>query len=141
MSQINAAGMDSIDGHFKISQIADTFAMPNIVGTSGTPALVIGSAAGSGSTASIVGNNLGGIITLNTGISLLSTGTVLTITYANSLTFPNGSVITFAAGNSKFASIVTSIYVTTTTTTAILSVALALSVSTTYIGHYKISGY
>jgi hypothetical protein len=112
-----------------------------VMGTGPAPAVVLGSAAGSGATFSIVGNNVAGKITLNSGTSLLASGIVMTLTLANSLSFPNGSVVTYSAGNSAFAGVLTNISGTTTQTTIVLSVAIALSISTTYVGYYSVTGY
>jgi hypothetical protein len=112
-----------------------------VMGTGNAPSIVLGSAAGSGASVSIVGNNVAGKITLTSGASLLVSGTVMTLTLANGLSFPNGSVVTYSAGNSAFASVLGLISGSTTATTIALSVSAALTLSTVYIGYYSITGY
>lgn len=139
--QINEFGMDTTTGQNEIGNAGDMYTMGAIVGNSVAPSLVLGSAAGTGSTVSIVGTNISGKITLTTALTV-SSGTVLTMTLAQGLTFPGGCVITFSAGNSSFAAIGASLYVSSTSTTqAVLSVAVGLGISTTYIGYYSVSGW
>lgn len=130
------------NGQFDIIGPNDGLKTGYLVGTSGTPSVVLGSAAGTGATFSILGNNLAGQITLTTGISLLGSGTVMTMTLANSFSFPAGMAINFTAGNSNFASLLSVLSVSTTTNAGTLSIATsALSLSTTYIGYYSIMGW
>lgn len=112
-----------------------------VVGNSATPSLVLGGAAGTSPSASIVGTNMSGKVTLNTGTGILGSGTVMTMTFANGFAYPNGCVVSFAAGNSNFAAVVSTIYLNTTTTTVTVLVAAGLTLSTTYIGFYTITGY
>jgi len=125
----------------KIGNTSDVYStLPSVVGTSAAPTIVLGSAAGAGATVAIVGTNLSGKITLTSGTGV-GTGTVLTMTFSGALAFPNGCSISFAAGNSSFAGIVSTMYVTDTTTTVTLSVTAALALSTVYIGYYSVLGY
>jgi len=112
-----------------------------VIGLGGTPSLSLGAAAGSGATSSIVGTNMSGKITLNVGTGVLSAGTIMTMTFANNFSYPNGCFITFGAGNAAFAVIKTILYATTTTTTVALLCTAALTISTTYIGYYAVTGY
>lgn len=141
LNQLNQFGMDTTTGQNKIGNPGDMYTLGAIVGNSSAPAVALGSAAGTGSTVSIVGTNVSGKITLTTSLTV-SSGIVLTMTLANGLTFPGGCVITFSAGNSSFAAIAASLYVSSTSTTqAVLSVAVGLGISTTYIGYYMCSGW
>lgn len=139
---LNAVGMDTTTGQFGIAGPADTAVVPSLQGSSGTPTLVAGSAAGTGPTLTITGNNLSGKISLTVGTGLLATGTVLTLTLANGLVFPNGMAVIFGAQEPNFASVITKLSVATTTSTAVLSVGItALVTATTYVGFYSISGW
>lgn len=116
--------------------------IPQIMSNGNTPTITVQSAAGSGASASIVGNNVAGKITLTTGLSLLNTGKVLALTFADGMTFPNGCFITFTPADVNFSGVYTKLYAQTSTTGVDLFVGVtALSVSTTYIGYYHIIGY
>lgn len=112
-----------------------------VIGTGSAPSISLGGAAGSGASSSIVGTNMSGKITLNVGTGILSSGTVMTMTFANSWAFPNGSVVVFSPGNNNFAAIQTILYASSTATTVTLSCTTALTISTTYIGYYLVTGY
>lgn len=141
VQQLNFVGMDSTTGQFKIGNPGDMNTMGAIVGNSSAPAVALGAAAGSGSTVSIVGTNISGKITVVTSLTVGS-GIVLTMTLANGLTFPANCVVTFSPGNSSFAAIGASLYMSSTSSTqAVLSVAVGLGISTTYIGYYSVSGW
>lgn len=116
-------------------------AMQAVVGSSASPSISLGSATGSGATSSIVGTNMSGKITLNVGTGVLSAGTIMTMTFANSFSYPNGCFVNFDAANAAFAAIKTILYVTTTTTAVTLLCTAALTISTTYIGYYLTTGY
>lgn len=134
-------GMDSTTGQNEIGNAGDMLTMGAIVGNSSAPAVALGSAAGSGSTVAVIGSNISGKITVVTSLTVTS-GVVLTMTLAQGLTFPNASVITFVPGNSSFAAIGASLYISSTSTTqAVLSVAVGLGISTTYIGYYSVTGW
>jgi hypothetical protein len=115
--------------------------VPYVIGAGSTPTLSMGAAAGTGATSSIVGTNMSGKITLNVGTGILSAGTVMTMTFAGGLTYPSGAVVTFSAGNDNFAAIAALVYATTSTTTVTLACRAALTISTTYIGYYTVTGY
>lgn len=138
---INAVGMDTTTGQFNIADPDDTAQVPSLVSNSPVPTLVVGTAAGTGAIASIIGTNLAGKVTLNAGTIGLTSGTVLTMTFANSFAYPTGCAVTFAAGNAAFAAVVSTIYATTNTTTVVLSVTAGLTLSTTYIGYYQVIGW
>ena len=116
--------------------------IPKIIGTSGTPAVAVLAAAGTGATATIVGSNVSGKITLNTGTSLVTGGNILTLTLADGASFPNGMHIQYSSSNANFAMVLTSIYCTTTNNSATLAMnGIALTTNTAYVGYYTISGY
>lgn len=141
VNQLNMFGMDTTTGQNKIGNPGDMLTMGAVVGSSSTPAVALGAAAGSGSTVAIVGSNISGKITVVTSLTV-SSGIVLTMTLAQGMTFPNASVVTFSPGNSSFAAIGASLYISSTSTTqAVLSVAVGLGISTTYIGYYNVSGW
>lgn len=131
-------GMDT-NGQFRIAASNDIINGVPVIG--GVPTLTMGSAAGTGASASIVGSNKSGKITMTTGVSLLSTGTVMTMTFANGFAYPNGCAIFFSSADVNFANVLTKIFATTTTTTASLTTSLSLSVGTTYVGYYRIEGW
>lgn len=138
---INAVGMDSVTGQFNIADPEDTFLAPSLSGTSGTPSIALGAAAGSGATFAIAGTNLAGKITLTSGTGILASGTVMTATFANSLSYPIGCSVTFSAGNANFATVLPYLYAETGQTQVVLKVAIALSISSTYIGYYQVVGH
>lgn len=113
----------------------------SVVGVGAAPTIALGAAAGSGATYSIAGDNMIGKITLNVGTGILSSGTVMTMTFANSLSYPTGSSVLFSPANSNFATLQTLLYCTTSQTTVTLQCTTALTVSTTYIGYYLVVGY
>lgn len=96
-------GMDSTTGQYvQPAARIDALQVAALFGRGDAPAITLGGAAGSGATVSIQGTNVSGIITFTTGLSLLSIGKVMTLTYANGWQFPGGSVVTFAPGNAAF---------------------------------------
>jgi hypothetical protein len=113
-----------------------------IVSEGATPSVTLEAAAGSNASVAIIGNNIGGRIDLTTGLNLLTTGKVMTLSLANGMQFPNGAFITFTAANANFASVLNRLYAVTTKTGIELYVAFnALSINTTYSGYYSITGY
>lgn len=134
--------MDTTTGQFKISLPGDISSIPAIISSSATPAGVAGAALGTGAgNPTVIGNNIAGRITFTTATLSVVSGVVFTLTFANSLSYPNGSFITFTAGNANFAGVLSTLSCTTTQTTVVLNVAVGLGVATTYIGYYSISGY
>ena len=147
MSALTPVGMDS-NGQAHIAGAADTIkvTLGSLQTAGNTPTIVVQSAAGTGATATITGTNLAGTITINTGLSLLAIGAVLTFTFADSFTFPNGCSITFSSGNANFAGQLTKIYSTPNITGSVCNgatvyVTTALSVSSAYTGTYHIVGW
>lgn len=133
--------MDTTTGQFNIADPDDTVQIPSLVANSPVPTIVLGAAAGTGASYSITGTNLAGKITLTAGTIGLASGTVITMTFANSFAYPTGCAVTFTAGNAAFAGVITLISATTNTTTVTLAVAAALTLSTVYIGFYQIIGW
>lgn len=141
-NRMNAIGMDTTTGMFNIADPDDTFMAPSLGGNSGTPAAVAGAALGTGAgNPTVTGTNLAGTITFTTASLAVVAGVVFTMTFANSLTFPNGCTVTLAAGNTNCATVITTLYCTTTTTTVVLNVSAGLGIATTYTGFYQVVGY
>lgn len=114
----------------------------SLISTGSAPSVVLGAALGTGaSNPTIIGNNVAGKVTFVTTALSVVAGTVFTVTLANSLTFTNGSFVTFSAGNDNFSSVSNFLYVESDTTTVTLKARLGLGLSTTYIGYYHIVGY
>lgn len=125
-----------------ISSPPSTSITSNILSTGSTPGIATGAALGTGAgTPTIVGTNIAGKITFTTATLSVVAGIVFTMTFANSLSFPNGTTVVFTAGNSNFANVLTTLSCTTTTTTVVLNVAVGLGIATTYIGYYQCIGY
>lgn len=142
MALIRATGMDSTNGQFRTANAGEAHEVNGLSGKSTAPVVTLQTAAGTGASVSIVGNNVSGKITLTTGVSLLSTGKVLTLTLADGLTFANGAFALFSPADANFAGVYSKLYAIGSTTGADLYVALtALSVSTVYTGTYLIVGY
>lgn len=141
MSTIVPVGMDLTTGLFKIAAIGDTMDTPAMIGLGGIPTLTINANAGTGATASISGNNIAGKITLTSGTLSIASGLILTLNYADGLTFPNGSNVVFSPGNAAFAGIVSTLSVVGNTTNAQLSASVGVGIGTTYIGYYHVSGW
>ncbi len=139
---LNPAGMDA-NGQFRIATSSDSFPLvaSSNKGAGGTPTLTLATAAGSGATRSIEGNNVAGKITLTTGLTLLSSGLVMTLGFADGLVYPNGCHPQFTAGNENFAGVYIKLYAVGKTTGVELYVTAALSLSQTYVGTYHITGF
>lgn len=121
---------------------ADLFNGFPVVGPSPTtPTVAVGAAAGSGATVSVVGSNIGGIVTFNSGTGLLGGGALFTLTYAGGFTYPAGSVASVDANNSAAASAGGNVYITTTTTSFTLNVVLGVNVSTAFKFMYICAGW
>jgi len=136
-------GMDSTTGQFKISGLNDILKTPAQINNSGTPTLTMQSALGtSGNTATIVGTNTAGVITLKTGLLSLGIGKILTFTFADGFAWPNACVVVFSPSDANFATAYTKIYSPIGTSTSVdVFVSAALSIATTYTGSYKIEGW
>lgn len=135
-------GLDVANNQFRVPTPADSVKIPGIIGLTGTPAMTAQSAAGSGATVSITGSNISGKFILTTGISLLASGKILSMTFANSFTYPGGCVVNFSAGDSNFANVITKIYAATTTSGVDVYISgLNLILNTIYTGYYTVIGW
>lgn len=110
-----------------------------LTGLSVVPTVAVGAGAGSGATASVVGSNTAGVITLHTG-SGTTLGALVTLTF--SLAYTGNAVGTAIYGNSG-GPLYPTLYTTTTSTTLEIgtTVAGALSTSGTYLLNYQVIGY
>lgn len=129
--------------YFPLSGLASmATSAAGIVGSGGTPTVAVGTAAGTGATATIAGCNSNGLITLNVGTILATTGTVLTVTLASGFTFPGGSTVGLSSANAAFAGVISKLYTTSTTTAfAVKLDVLSLIISTTYLIQYQMMGW
>jgi len=107
-----------------------------------TPTIAAGTGAGTSPTASIVGTNNGGVITVTTGTLPSSSATLVTVTYTGA--FATGSQIILYPTNSATALLsgVSMVFTTGTTTTfTITTGTTALTAATTYSWAYVVTGY
>lgn len=106
----------------------------------GTPSIAANSAAGTGATASISGDDNSGQITLNTGSVVgLGAGSLLTVTYGTA--FSGTRYPTFSPANANAASAGLLSYVSSPgSTTFDISATAALTASVTYLWNYKVIG-
>jgi hypothetical protein len=112
-----------------------------IITTGTTPSNSLSTGAGTGATASITGNSVGGVITINTGTGCVSTDDIITVTFATALTnTPKAIIIT--AANQTAGGAMQRFYVNanTASTTAftIKNTATVLSDSQTYKLYYYV---
>lgn len=120
----------------------DVFNGLPVVGQSpSTPGVAIGSAAGSGATVSVVGGNLAGVITFNSGTGILGSGALFTLTFANSFAFPTNCAISLEPNNSAAAGANGNVYITTTTTSFTVNVILGVNTSTAFKFMYIVVGW
>jgi hypothetical protein len=113
-----------------------------IQSSTSTPTMSSGAALGTGAPAiTMEGNNVAGKITFTTAAVSLASGTILTMNFSDGLSFPNGCVCVFSAGNANFSLISNLLFVEESTTGVVLKTRAALGLGTTYIGKYHIIGY
>lgn len=112
---------------------------------SATPSISAGAGAGTGGTASIIGTNGVGIITINTGTLPATSAVIATVTFSGSFAFPTSCVGVISANDDAtlIAGVAGIIRVSGTTTTFILNSAsaAALTGSLTYKFNYIVEGY
>lgn len=113
----------------------------NFFTTSATPSISAGTGAGTSPTVSIVGNNLGGKITIIAGTLPTLGGDIATITFSGSFAFPNGCAVTITAGNATALGNILSTYVVGGTTTFVLKNSTTALTAGTTILNYTVSGY
>lgn len=133
----------SIDGSGSSAFTGNTSFL-NYYSISATPTIVVSGAAGTGATASIVGNNQDGVITINTGTAT-GTGVLATITMSGSFAYPVKCIPVFqvVSGSASYPNFTsTTIAGSGTSTTFAISAQLnALTASTTYVFNYHNGGY
>ena len=106
-----------------------------------TPSVSAGSAAGTGASISVSGNDQGGSVTLTTGSSGLGTGTLFTLTYGAAYEITSsGAKPIVAPGNSASATEVTKYFVNGTGNTSFtVNAGTALTASTVYVFRYVVT--
>jgi|GEM_PF-688605 len=133
----------SITSAGAISGLNGVTIVNGLKGSGGTPGITPDVGAGTGPTMGISGTNLGGKITITTGTGPVA-GVLMTIAFANSLSFPNGCSVQLSAGNLSAAQIngANKPYISATNlTNFIISVPVALTATTQYIWYYQVIGY
>lgn len=103
---------------------------------SSTPMIAVGAGAGTGATASVVGNDVAGIITVNAGTTPTSGGVIATITFAG--TYATSPLMANITNNSSASS--TSFFVTTSSTNFLFTSrsGVSLAASTTQTWSYLV---
>jgi hypothetical protein len=102
--------------------------------------IATGSAAGTGATATLVGNGQGWTVTLTTGTTATNSGVLFTLTLPT--TFPTGCVPDVDAGDPDAASHRVRYFTTATASTIVLNATgTALTDATAYVFHVKGTGY
>jgi hypothetical protein len=116
------------------------------IGGSAAPSIAAGGGAGTGGTASILGTDIGGQITINTGTGPGSTSTIVTVTFASVypstptavILTPGNSAANALTGNQKpYIDTATGI---STTSFLVKAGGAALAGSTTYVFQYHVQG-
>jgi len=109
-------------------------------GSGTAPTVAVGTAAGTGGTASVTGNDVAGQITVNVGTAPAGSAIVATITFH--VAKGAAPIVTLTPANTNAASTGNrTVYVTSTTTTFVLNVTVTtLTASTTYIFNYHVFG-
>lgn len=125
-----------------LNMTSTDLSVPHIKGSTAAPTVTAGSAAGTGATVSVTGNDIAGTITITTGTIVGTGGTVVTLNF--NTTYTTAPIVQIDEGNfnAKVLSGVNSVYVddaSKSTTNAYLAVASgALANSTTYVFTYHI---
>jgi hypothetical protein len=122
-----------------------TLRAKKLIGNANAPTATLGitGIVGTGATSSVVGSELGGTFTLNTGTGLLTTGTVATFTLSSAMPSSTFSVV-FTAANSNAAGQMANLsFVATSSSNFRISNTglLGLAASTSYIWNFQIVGY
>jgi len=110
-----------------------------LLGNASPPTVVLGAAAGSSPSSSIVGSEVGGRFSVTTGGSGATTGLIGTFTLASAMPSSTFSVV-FTPANTN-ASSISKNESSASSSTFTLNATTALSNSTTYIWNYQIVGY
>lgn len=105
-----------------------------------TATIAADTSAGTSPTIAIAGGARLGKITLTTGSSPKTTGVIATVTLP--VTYPTGTIVTLTPADSDSATHVARVFVTSTTSTFALNAAgTALTGATQYVWNYSIGGY
>lgn len=139
-------GILKANGSGVVSQAAagtdySTATQINLTGTGATPTIVAGSGDGTGGTASVVGTNSEGEITLVAGTLPSISAVIGTVTFANSFTFATGSRVIVWPSNAAASTLGFLPYIGTATTGFTVNAGtLGLGASTTYKYNYQVRG-
>lgn len=117
--------------------------MKNYFATSSAPSIVgVGTGLGTGGSASVVGTNMGGVITLSIGVGATN-GNIANVTFSGSFAFPNGcSVIMQPSNGTAVGQIsLSTVYGNGTTTGFSITDTGNALISGTYTYNYIVSGY
>ena len=118
------------------------FTATGIVATSSTPSIAASSGAGTSPTVSIIGTNIGGLISVTEDVSGATGAVLVTVSYA-SLSYPTGSYVVLYPANAATAALTGSsaVYASGTTTAfTITTGSTALTASTVYAWNYVVVG-
>lgn len=132
-------------GYTPVNKSGDTMtgalSVPNIIPTSATPTVVLGSGAGTGATMnSILGTNQSGQINITTGTGTIP-GLLCTVTLAGGFAYPNYCLPVFSPAGGDPAEILKLTVNTTTANTFEIYAYAALLPSTIIQFNYNCSGY
>lgn len=117
--------------------------MKNYFATSSAPSIVgVGTGLGTGGSASVVGTNMGGVITLSIGVGATN-GNIANVTFSGSFAFPNGcSVIMQPSNGTAVGQIsLSTVYGNGTTTGFSITDTGNALIGGTYTYNYIVSGY
>lgn len=129
--QIGTSNIPGGTGSLRVGQI---------LGGSGVPTTAAGSGAGGGATASVIGNNNAGQITLNTGTSPVSGAPLVTVTFNAAGSYPNAPYVVLTPANAN-AALPNPVYVNATATGfTVTDGGTALLASSPYLWNYVVMG-
>lgn len=113
----------------------------HLVGYGTAPTIAVGAGGGTGATASIVGTDVGGEITLNTGTTPSTGATAVTVTFHRAFGSAPFVSLSPANANAALLSGVTAVYITATTTTFVITTgSTGLTGSVTYKWNFGVIG-
>lgn len=113
----------------------------NLTGTGATPTIVAGAGDGTGGTASIVGTNSEGEITLVAGTLPSVSAVIGTVTFANSFAFATGSRVIVWPSNTSASTLGFLPYIGSATTGFTINAGtIGLGAATTYKYNYQVMG-
>lgn len=137
---INTTGIGISSAPSFLLDVFGTTRVQKLLGNAHAPTVSLGAIGqvGTGATSSVVGSEVGGRFTLNTGTGVLTTGTLATFTLASAMPSSTFSVIFYPASGAI------SLNVNSTSSTQFTinnTGLLGLTASTTYVWNYVIIGY